>query len=75
MESYHQADVCVRDLDVHFDSLHVLKSVSAHLPANKITAIIGPSGCGKTTLLKCINPADRSDGQDAGVGGELRCGR
>ena len=55
MESYHQADVCVRDLDVHFDSLHVLKSVSAHLPANKITAIIGPSGCGKTTLLKCIN--------------------
>jgi phosphate transport system ATP-binding protein len=51
----HKADIRVRNLDVRYGSLQVLKDMSVDLPANKITAIIGPSGCGKTTFLKCIN--------------------
>lgn len=52
---HHQAGIRVRNLDVYYDSLHVLKNVSVEIPANQITAIIGPSGCGKTTFLKSIN--------------------
>jgi len=32
----------------------VLKDLSIHIPANKITAIVGSSGSGKTTLLKLL---------------------
>jgi ATP-binding cassette subfamily B protein len=32
----------------------VLKDLSIHIPANKITAIVGSSGSGKTTLMKLL---------------------
>ena len=32
----------------------VLKNLSIHIPANKITAIVGSSGSGKTTLMKLL---------------------
>ena len=32
----------------------VLKDLSLHIPANKITAIVGVSGSGKTTLMKLL---------------------
>jgi len=32
----------------------VLKDLSIHVPANKITAIVGSSGSGKTTLMKLL---------------------
>ncbi len=51
----HQAHICVRELNVCYGALQVLKGISVDIPANQITAIIGPSGCGKTTFLKCIN--------------------
>lgn len=67
---HHQAGIRVRDLDVHYGSLHVLKKVSVDLPANRITAVIGPSGCGKTTFLKSINRLlDLTD--EARVTGEI----
>ena len=47
--------IMVKDLNVHYSDLHVLKNINLEIPENKITAIIGPSGCGKTTLLKCFN--------------------
>ena len=52
---HHQTQVRVRNLNVAYGGLRVLKDISVDIPANQITAIIGPSGCGKTTLLKCIN--------------------
>jgi phosphate transport system ATP-binding protein len=45
----------IRDLNVYYGGLHVLKGISLDIPDRKITAIIGPSGCGKTTLLKSLN--------------------
>lgn len=32
----------------------VLKDLSVHIPANKVTAIVGSSGSGKTTLMKLL---------------------
>ncbi|MEA3374868.1 MAG: phosphate ABC transporter ATP-binding protein [Chloroflexota bacterium] len=49
------AGIRVRDLNIHYGSLHVLKNLSVDVPTNQITAVIGPSGCGKTTFLKSIN--------------------
>jgi phosphate transport system ATP-binding protein len=43
------------DLQVWYGNTQALKSISADVPAQKITAIIGPSGCGKTTLLRSLN--------------------
>lgn len=33
---------------------HVIKGLTMHIPANKITAIVGASGSGKTTLMKVL---------------------
>jgi ATP-binding cassette subfamily B protein len=35
-------------------SEYVLKDLTMHIPAGKVTAIVGPSGSGKTTLLKLL---------------------
>ncbi|MGD2165105.1 MAG: phosphate ABC transporter ATP-binding protein [Anaerolineae bacterium] len=51
----HQTCIRVRNLNVHYGSLHALKNLSVDIPANQVTGIIGPSGCGKTTFLKSIN--------------------
>lgn len=47
--------ISVRNLNVHYSKLHVLKNINLDIPNQQITAIIGPSGCGKTTLLKSFN--------------------
>ena len=62
--------ISIRDLNVYYGGLQVLKNISLDIPDRKITAIIGPSGCGKTTLLKSLNrlldtvDGVRVDGQD-----------
>jgi phosphate transport system ATP-binding protein len=50
-----QAPISIRDLNVFYGDLRVLKDVNLDIPPNRITVIIGPSGCGKTTLLKSLN--------------------
>lgn len=44
--------------DIHFQHAHarepVLKGISMHAEAGKLTTILGPNGSGKTTLFKCI---------------------
>lgn len=42
-------------LDLWYGTQQALKSVSADIPRNEITALIGPSGCGKSTFLKTLN--------------------
>jgi phospholipid/cholesterol/gamma-HCH transport system ATP-binding protein len=44
----------VRNVDVHFGHLHVLRNVSLSIPRGQTVAIIGESGCGKTVLLKTV---------------------
>lgn len=45
----------VLGLNVWYGSHHVLKDITATIPAYGITAVIGPSGCGKTTFLRSLN--------------------
>lgn len=45
----------IRDLNVYYDCLHVLKNINLSIAANQITALIGPSGCGKSTFLRVLN--------------------
>ncbi len=45
----------IKDLNVSFRGLHILKDVSALIPGNGITVLIGPSGSGKTSFLRALN--------------------
>jgi len=45
----------VKDLNVYFDELHILKNVSLKIHKNMVTALIGPSGCGKSTFIRTLN--------------------
>lgn len=47
--------IVIKNLNVRYSNLHVLKNVSFDIEKNKVTAIIGPSGCGKSTFIKTIN--------------------
>lgn len=44
-----------RNVNFYYDHFHAVKSVSARIPENSVTALIGPSGCGKSTLLRVFN--------------------
>lgn len=44
----------VRDLTVHYDSVHAVDNISLHVIEEEIVAMIGPNGAGKSTTLKAI---------------------
>ena len=43
------------DVNLWYNDLQALKSVTMDIEAGAITALIGPSGCGKSTLVKTLN--------------------
>jgi phosphate transport system ATP-binding protein len=46
----------IRDLSIAYEpGKYAVKSVTASVRRNSITAIMGPSGCGKSTLLRAMN--------------------
>jgi phosphate transport system ATP-binding protein len=45
----------VKDLNVYFDEVQVLKNVNLNIHKNAVTALIGPSGCGKSTFIRTLN--------------------
>jgi phosphate transport system ATP-binding protein len=55
MELSQHPHLSIRNLNVRFNNIQVLKNINIDFPDKAITAIIGPSGCGKTTLLKTMN--------------------
>ena len=42
-----------------YDGNLAVRSISAEVPAHKISVIVGPSGCGKSTLLRIISGLDQ----------------
>jgi len=47
--------ISIRNLNIWYQDMQVIKNVNLDVEKNKVTAIIGPSGCGKSTLIKSIN--------------------
>jgi len=45
----------IKDLDVYYGDVQILRSVSMHVEEGTIVAIVGANGAGKTTLLKTIS--------------------
>ena len=56
--------VSVRDLDLRFGALKVLKNLNLDIYEGEFLVLLGSSGCGKSTLLNCIaGLLEISDGQ------------
>ena len=47
--------ISIRNLNIWYANVQVIKNVNLDIMKNKVTAIIGPSGCGKSTFIKSIN--------------------
>jgi len=45
----------IRDLNLYYGKVHILKNIRLDIAEKQVTAFIGPSGCGKSTLLRCFN--------------------
>jgi len=45
----------LQNVDLWYNDVQALKSVSMTIDSGAITALIGPSGCGKSTLIKSLN--------------------
>jgi phosphate transport system ATP-binding protein len=47
--------VSIKNLDLHYGSIHAVKNVTMDISAKQVTALIGPSGCGKSSFIKTLN--------------------
>lgn len=59
----------IRQAALHYDSIEVLKGVSAQIAQGEFFVIIGPNGAGKTSLLKTISGLSPLQGGDILVHG------
>jgi phosphate transport system ATP-binding protein len=50
-----QVKIQADQVNVYYDTAHVIKNVSIAMEPNSVTAFIGPSGCGKSTFLRLLN--------------------
>jgi len=58
------ASVSVKNLDLNFGEVKVLKNLSIDIEKGEFLVLLGSSGCGKSTLLNCIaGLLDITDGQ------------
>ncbi|RKF19682.1 ABC transporter ATP-binding protein [Alginatibacterium sediminis] len=48
------SSVSIRNLDLNFESVKVLKQLNLDIPEGEFLVLLGASGCGKSTLLNCI---------------------
>ena len=56
--------VSIKNLDLNFGSVEVLKNLNLDVYQGEFIVLLGSSGCGKSTLLNCIaGLLDVSDGQ------------
>lgn len=58
------SSVDIRELQLSFGSVDVLKNLNLDVAEGEFLVLLGPSGCGKSTLLNCIaGLLDITDGQ------------
>ena len=53
--------ISMRDVEKHFGTLHVLKTIQLEVPSGQVVIVIGPSGSGKSTLCRTINRLESID--------------
>jgi branched-chain amino acid transport system ATP-binding protein len=60
----------IRNLDVSYGSVRVLRRVSLHVAHGEIVALIGANGAGKTTLLKAVTALVRPEAGEISLQGK-----
>ncbi|SEB14728.1 ABC transporter ATP-binding protein [Variovorax sp. YR216] len=70
--SFHASGVAVELDQIHhrYAGAVAVESVSLHIGAGELVALLGPSGCGKTTLLRIVAGLMRQSGGTVRIGGE-----
>ncbi|MEU6979730.1 MULTISPECIES: amino acid ABC transporter ATP-binding protein [unclassified Streptomyces] len=61
--------VVLKDVDKHFGTLHVLRSIDLTIRRGEVVVVIGPSGSGKSTLCRAINRLETIDSGEIAVDG------
>jgi len=53
----------VKNLNVHYGSIHAIKGISFHVQKGEIVSLIGANGAGKTTTLRALSGIADSKGE------------
>lgn len=62
--------ISVRDLQISFKDVHILKGISFDVEKGEVLSIIGPSGSGKSTILRCISQLETVDAGSISICGK-----
>jgi branched-chain amino acid transport system ATP-binding protein len=60
----------IKDLDVYYGDVQILRRVTMHVEEGSIVALVGANGAGKTTLLKTISGLMRAKSGEILLAGE-----
>ena len=55
MATNHAHILDVKELNVHYGSIHAIKGISFHVNSGEIVSLIGANGAGKSTTLRAIS--------------------
>ncbi|MGJ3507798.1 ABC transporter ATP-binding protein [Enemella sp. A6] len=58
-ETMNVPELALREVSKSYGENMAVRSITADVPAHKISVIVGPSGCGKSTLLRIISGLDK----------------
>lgn len=61
----------IQNISKRFGATQALQSVSLHVEAGQVLALIGENGAGKSTLLKILSGAHRADTGQMQLGGQV----
>lgn len=65
------ASVSIRDLDVSFGALTVIRRLNLEIEPGEFVVLLGPSGCGKSTVLRMIAGLEDISSGELFLDGEL----